>query len=649
MIFEADNFIKEYLDTDKFITIQYPNGKRYMSINVSQNKKVTLNSKQISIYQEGRLPSNINFHSELEAQTAFSILNDTIDTLRNNTNNNINTFESVIKMKKHSSVTAEHIGLLAMQEVTVLTENPQSVDDFQVQVKVADTVPATAGEKGQYTAEIAGEFIFTPPETKIVRVTFTNNQNPLSGMQLAFSDNEGFGTVNLTFKKPFPNSNQNEIMIGNTLSDTLDNLEVVFTNGLTPLTSEFARVVGRGVDVFGYAYIDFELHWNAATDAIKYMAESAINIVPFTFPTAINRVGLDINDAYDEYLTIVLAGTPDVNDLDAVVSIGGVSVVTDLKMNVNTQNFYHSGHLVTSWMRYPSGHINLVTVVGQAGLNGVYFTPYLTNQGLFSINVERALDVITATKAHAIYNAATNGFSLWFAESWDSNGGTQLLPIAKIFRNDSGQPNGTFGAFGLKYFSSHAEVISALEWALSETEFPNMFDVTVAMSHNNIDMRYEMSFENKTVPTGSSYIYFNNQNIQDLTVNTSIQSEAVQGLPERIENTIVGKIVGVEGDNALISTAFIEELTMCSSEDGALGVLPLTASSENNFVSLILAWRQGKVIDLAGYSTIMQNAGFGGDSIILGHMLIGGIFRPLTVAGANDKIIVDKRSYQFFD
>ena len=117
--------------------------------------------------------------------------------------------------------------------------------------------------------------------------------------------------------------------------------------------------------------------------------------------------------------------------------------------------------------------------------------------------------------------------------------------------------------------------------------------------------------------------------------------------PERIENTIVGKIVGVEGDNALISTAFVEELTMCSSEDGALGVLPLTAGIEINFVPLVLAWRQGKVIDITGFSTIPQNVGFWGDSIILSYMLIGGIFRPLTVAGADNKIIVDKRNFQF--
>lgn len=663
MIFEADNFIKEYLDTDKFITIQYPNGKRYMSINVSQNKKVTLNSKQISIYQEGRLPSNINFHSELEAQTAFSILNDAIDTLRNNTNNNINTFESVIKMKKHSSVTAEHIGLLAMQEVTVLTENPESVDDFQVQVKVADTVPATQGTKGEYTVRVEGIKLIKP-ETKIIRVYFAIN--PINDSSFVFYDMDGFTSYGaVTYKLPGQVvSGSNQIEIGNTVQNTIINTISWFQSDSGNLPTQYARVYAYELTPINepYPYIDFEMRWlDAGGDYYKYMRQSFIEAYPDSFQNQnVLKPGVNLIDNFGNSVTIIVNNNSNIDGYYLITQIGNITDFNGEEfftltsdglgsIYVNLEGVYYS---IENLYRTEDGKLTLVA--GSYTSQEIQVFPdWISSNNIFSSNTIRDLDLVNGQIAKNIYDATQSNFMLLSAQSWDTNNSSySIINYANLFRHDSGQPNGEFGAFGLMYFQNNIEAVNALIWAINEeNNLQQLFELVTAFENDSVDGIYKMTIRTLTAPSSQNgqYIYFSGNNVDSVicTQEETIMPEI--GAPERIENTIVGKIVGVEGDNALISTAFIEELTMCSSEDGALGVLPLTASSEINFIPLVLAWRQGKVIDLAGYSTIMQNAGFGGDSIILGHMLIGGIFRPLTVAGANDKIIVDKRSYQFFD
>lgn len=68
MVFESANFIKPYLSTDKFLTILYPDGKRFVTLNAIQNKKVVLNGKKVRAYQEGYTTYN-------DASTGESISN----------------------------------------------------------------------------------------------------------------------------------------------------------------------------------------------------------------------------------------------------------------------------------------------------------------------------------------------------------------------------------------------------------------------------------------------------------------------------------------------------------------------------------------------------------------------------------------------
>ena len=85
MFFVSSNFIKPYLSTDKFLQILYPNGDRFYTLNVIQNKKVSLNKKQVEVYQEGTSVKVITFENEAEARNGFRLLSNAIDALRPNT------------------------------------------------------------------------------------------------------------------------------------------------------------------------------------------------------------------------------------------------------------------------------------------------------------------------------------------------------------------------------------------------------------------------------------------------------------------------------------------------------------------------------------------------------------------------------------
>jgi len=84
MFFQSANFIKEPSSTDKFIQLVYPNGDRYYTLNVCQNKKIVLNKTVVEIYQEGNKSKFITFATTQEARAGFAILNNIVDSLRDN-------------------------------------------------------------------------------------------------------------------------------------------------------------------------------------------------------------------------------------------------------------------------------------------------------------------------------------------------------------------------------------------------------------------------------------------------------------------------------------------------------------------------------------------------------------------------------------
>lgn len=84
MLFSSSTFIKNYSSTDKFLSIVFPNGDRYYTINVCQRKKLLVNKNTIEIWSEGNLSKVIPFISILEAREAFDLLNQALDSLSPN-------------------------------------------------------------------------------------------------------------------------------------------------------------------------------------------------------------------------------------------------------------------------------------------------------------------------------------------------------------------------------------------------------------------------------------------------------------------------------------------------------------------------------------------------------------------------------------
>lgn len=65
------------------------------------------------------------------------------------------------------------------------------------------------------------------------------------------------------------------------------------------------------------------------------------------------------------------------------------------------------------------------------------------------------------------------------------------------------------------------------------------------------------------------------------------------------------------------------------------------------FVTAIIAWRGGKVIDLYGFYFLMQNSGYSGDSLLQAPLLVGGCYRPIGAAMPGGQISVDSKFVYF--
>ncbi len=567
---------------------------------------------------------------------------------------------SVKAFLKDSTLTTAHIGLLAMQKVTPLNGNPQSLADFDVKAVLADTVAATPGVKGEYLLGFSG-IILEQPESKIIRVLFNNN--PLPGNSIVFKDdnNSTIGTV--TFKSAGnANAGSNEIEIGATLADTVHNVVNHFSSLSTSLTSQYARVEAY-TDIYtdGNPHIDFEMRFNDPLgDSYKYLHNSSIDTGFDTFNGAVNKTGSSLVDSFGNTALFVTDGIDIGDGYYHVTSVGGqdqsggswycqnADASTDIYVKI--AGVYY---LVDSYSRLEDGQLNWAASSYPYN-NGVFtvFPVWHASGNSFSISTIRDINIPVAQVAQSINQAATNQNYILLASSWDSNnGGQTLISYASLFRNDAGQPNGTFGAFGLKYFADDTEAVAALTWALNNTSggwFNTMFDVVTPLAYNSDHERYEVTVRNKTAPTSPTGTYFQAYQAGGVNNITQVISGSQSGRAERIPYAIIGKIVGIDGNNALIDTSFIFDVTMCSEADGAFGILPYSDElNYGNYIPAIIAWRGGKVIDLAGYYNLMQNAGYAGDNLMLTPLLVGGYYRPVGAAAPDGQIAIDGKFILF--
>lgn len=565
------------------------------------------------------------------------------------------------RFPKDSSLTSEHIGLLAMQRVVALNNNPQSIADFDVKAVLANTVPPESGQKGTYSISLHN-IKLVKPETKIVRIYF--NQQPLNSHNLRFyTANNGLGDNILTFKLPANLvSGTDDVEIGATIDDTIANVVAHFAAGSTQLTQYRARVDSYSISE---KYIDFEMLWGE-DDFIKYKIDSFIVSGLDYFNGAVIRSGDNLVDGYENVIAITYDATDNGDGYYPVTAIGGLS--NSLSSNIFVR--ISDGALYTNIDGDGLLNYTEITALSRGDFDGklslfipgnvkrgeyIYAFPgyYTISSAIPPATEIRKIDVNAALQAESIYNNSGlfGGNYLVAASSWDSgNSSSAIIDLRDIYRNDSGQPNGEFGAFGLKYFVDDADAIAALNWAISQNaNFQLMFDISSVIVSTGSNVYY-LEVQNKTAPTGSGYSYFNTNIFQNVYCNTNTLEDATGGRPERIPNAIIGKIVGVDGNDVLIDSSFLFDLKMCSEVDGAFGILPYSDDfNYGSYIPAVIAWRNGTVIDLAGYFNLMQNAGFSGENVFLAPMLVGGLFRPVNAAAPDGQVTIDGKSTFFFN
>ena len=97
-----------------------------------------------------------------------------------------------IMRPKDASLTTDHIGLLAMQQVTVLNNPPQSAADFEVKAVLCNTTPSTTDQNVKYKIELFGLFDLSNEQI---------NDNSWSELlYFCFTGNNGSYGANYLFK-----------------------------------------------------------------------------------------------------------------------------------------------------------------------------------------------------------------------------------------------------------------------------------------------------------------------------------------------------------------------------------------------------------------------------------------------------------------
>lgn len=164
---------------------------------------------------------------------------------------------SVQRFAKHPSLTSAHVGLLAMQQVTPLVQNPQSAADFDVEAVLANTVPAVSGNKGQ--AEIRVENLMLPDlHTSLLKIVFNANPNTGDSLTIMLDDSN-------SEPRPFTFNfgAANNMPIGATILDTFNALVNEINTELSPFFTITNQGMENGfpffeIDITGFGLSNFE-------------------------------------------------------------------------------------------------------------------------------------------------------------------------------------------------------------------------------------------------------------------------------------------------------------------------------------------------------------------------------------------------------
>lgn len=568
-------------------------------------------------------------------------------------------------MPKHSSVTNADIGKIVMQRTSFINFPPESIEDIESLIYVCDTSPAETGTKGRWNLSFSPNYPL-PPLTQIIRVTFIGDILPIYGHRWNFGSSETFGVLTFLPNNISPIISDGQINFGNNLDDLISNIQNYFNTQNTTLTQN-VRFLATGTDSDNHKWIDFEFYLAdtnsqyTVTHSITF--EHAVysgNIPPgFEGSVFLDFALFDINSQQYGYMTdnwgnSVTISTDTAYDVNGYVQVLSLQSTTLGLLNtaagiVSGTNLYFKDeqlylgvigdyNLVTSMSRLDTGQWVLGTQGAYSATVQLVFPQYILIEDYYASSYTQSLTPDRVNVAEDISNRSQSYDYVIEVDTWDTNNGYQaFLVYFDLYSYASTIPYGTVGPYNLKYFSSIEEYKDAINWAVLNgqySHFSEIFNVVEPLAYDADNNIIKMVIESLTAPSnpGDSAQFVTsvlNPDYPVATVTTNI--EPVARKPERITGSVVGVLVGTEGNNAIIDSTFINTVKMCSAADGAFGALPYT--EEIQTYHSVLAWRDGKVIDFFGWSTVMNNSGWNISENIISYWLFSsGFFVPMSAA-----------------
>lgn len=261
-------------------------------------------------------------------------------------------------------------------------------------------------------------------------------------------------------------------------------------------------------------------------------------------------------------------------------------------------------------------------------------TPGTTEQKL-KYKVE-LFGVFDLTNEQIQNNTSGELLAFYFTTNSNQVGGC-FLPLNYLFSPLDGNPYGTPDGDGILHFADNTEKENALNWAaINNNTFVGEnyqgLQITSPFTYNPTTGGFECIVEATVLFDLERSTLWDERNYPPYHYTITTLTPQTEYSPEAVRHTILGTIVGVNGDEVLIDTALVQTLKMASTADGAMWILPKTENFSNG---MLVPWRNGTVIDYFGWTQIANIQGDANTHISAS----GTIFSALNSAAPEGEVI----------
>ena len=224
--------------------------------------------------------------------------------------------------------------------------------------------------------------------------------------------------------------------------------------------------------------------------------------------------------------------------------------------------------------------------------------------------------------------------TFYFTTNSNQVGGC-FLPLNYLFSPLNGNPYGTPDGDGILHFADNTEKENALNWVVNNKIFVGKdykaLQITSPFTYNPTTGGFECIVEATVLFDLERSTLWDERNYPPYHYTITTLTPQTEYSPEAVRHTILGTIVGVDGDEVLIDTAMVQTLKMASTADGAMWILPKTENFSNG---MLVPWRNGTVID---YFSWTQIANIQGDANTYA-LASGTLFSALNVAAPDAEV-----------